>query len=67
MSHVQKLIDGISDLNSMPRVASQILTLVEDPKASMASLAEFVLFDPSVTAPVLKTCNSAYFGLPQAV
>jgi hypothetical protein len=32
MSHVQKLIDGISDLNPMPRVASQILTLVEDPK-----------------------------------
>jgi len=33
----------------------------------MASLAELVLFDPSVTAPVLKTCNSAYSGLPQAV
>jgi putative nucleotidyltransferase with HDIG domain len=67
MSHVQQLIDGISDLNPMPRVASQILTLVEDPNASTASLAELVLFDPSVTATVLKTCNSAYFGLPRRV
>lgn len=33
MSHVQKLIDGISDLNPMPRVASQILTLVENPQS----------------------------------
>lgn len=65
MSHVQKLINGISDLNLMPRVASRILTLVEDPEASMASLAELVLFDPPITALVLKTCNSAYFGLPR--
>jgi putative nucleotidyltransferase with HDIG domain len=51
----------------MPRVASQVLTLVQDPKASMASLAELVLFDPSLTATVLKTCNAAHFGLPRQV
>lgn len=67
MSRVTELIDGISELTPMPQVASQILTLVEDPNASMASLAELVRFDPSLTATVLKTCNAAYFGLPRRV
>jgi putative nucleotidyltransferase with HDIG domain len=67
MSRARELIDGISELTPMPRVASQILALVEDPKASMAGVAELVLFDPSLTTTVLKTCNAAYFGLPRRV
>lgn len=67
MSQVQQLLDGITELAPMPRVASQVLTLVQDPKASMAGLAELVLFDPSLTATVLKTCNAAHFGLPRRV
>ena len=67
MSQVQKLIDAIAELKPMPRVASQIMTLAEDPNASMASVAELVMFDPSITATVLKICNSAYFGLPRRV
>jgi putative nucleotidyltransferase with HDIG domain len=67
VSQVQQLLDGITELAPMPRVASQVLTLVQDPKASMASLAEVVLFDPSLTATVLKTCNAAHFGLPRRV
>lgn len=67
MSQVQQLLDGITELAPMPRVASQVLALVQDPKASLASLAELVLFDPSLTATVLKTCNAAHFGLPRQV
>lgn len=67
MSGIQKLIQEIETLKPMPQVANQILTIIEDPKSSTADVADIVLYDPALTANILKICNSAYYGLPRQV
>jgi len=61
------MVKGIKTLKPMPQVATQIMKIAEDPKSSMADAADLVIYDPSLTANVLKLCNSAYFGLSRKV
>jgi HD-like signal output (HDOD) protein len=41
------------------------MAVVDDPDSSMADIANVIQYDPIITASVLKTCNSAFFGLKQ--
>ena len=67
MSTINQMLKEIKSLKPMPQVATQIIKIAEDPKSSMADAAELVMYDPSLTANVLKLCNSAYFGLSRKV
>jgi putative nucleotidyltransferase with HDIG domain len=51
----------------VPPIATQILTLAENPDSSMAAIADLILHDPALTANLLKICNSAYYGFPRRV
>ncbi|MFH2065700.1 MAG: HDOD domain-containing protein [Pseudomonadota bacterium] len=62
MSTIKELIKEIHMLKPIPQIASQILSIIEDPSCSIADIADIVLYDPSTTANLLKICNSAYFG-----
>ncbi len=63
MSAIQELIKEIKNLKPVPAVVNQILEVVDNPDSSMAQIAEIIQYDPAVTASVLRTCNSVYFGL----
>ncbi|OGR22171.1 MAG: chemotaxis protein [Desulfobacterales bacterium RIFOXYA12_FULL_46_15] len=63
MSTIQALVKGIKLLKPIPPVIHQILEVVDRPDSSMAEVANIIQYDPAVTAGVLRTCNSAYFGL----
>lgn len=63
MTAIQELIKEIKNLKPIPAVINQILEKVDQPDSSMAEIAEIIQYDPAVTADVLRTCNSAYFGL----
>ncbi len=67
MSAIKEMLKEIKDLKPMPQVANQIMTIVEDPKSSITDVADLVIYDPSLTANLLKLCNSAYFALPRKV
>jgi len=67
MSAIKQLIKEINTLRPLPQVASQILAIVEDPTSSISDVAEIVLYDVSITANLLKICNSAYFSLPRRI
>jgi len=67
MTFLQTLIKEIKNLKPIPAVANQLLTLVDNPDSSMADIANVIQYDPVITATVLKTCNSAYFGLKNPV
>lgn len=67
MTFLQTLIKEIKDLKPIPAVVNQLLTLVDNPDSSMADIATVIQYDPVITANVLKTCNSAYFGLKNPV
>lgn len=63
MSAIQELVRDIKNLKPIPPIVHQILEVVDRPDSSMAEVANIIQYDPAVTASVLRTCNSAYFGL----
>ena len=63
MTTLQELIKEIKNLKPIPAVANQLLIVVDNPDSSMQDIANVIQYDPIMTANVLKTCNSAYFGL----
>lgn len=64
---VEKIILEINHLKPMPQVANKVMAIARNPKSSMQQLAEVITYDQVLTANLLKTCNSTYFGLPRKV
>lgn len=67
MTNLDDIINGIDTLKPIPPVAAQIMALAEDEYSSMSDIADLVIHDPSITASLLKICNSAYFGLTRQI
>ncbi len=63
MNPIQELVKEIKNIKPVPSVIHQILEVVDTPDSSMADVARIIQYDPAVTADVLRTCNSAFFGL----
>jgi putative nucleotidyltransferase with HDIG domain len=67
MSAIDGLIKEIKSLKPIPQITHQIMAIVEDPKASLSDVADIIMYDPIITANLLRTCNSAYFNLPRQI
>lgn len=67
MSAIKELIKEIDNLKPIPAVVNQIMAVAEDPNSSAADIAEMVLYDPVITANILRLCNSSYYALPRRV
>ncbi|MEO1008091.1 MAG: HDOD domain-containing protein [Planctomycetota bacterium] len=50
-------------LPSLPATAIRVLEISADPECSVRELAETIRFDQGLTAKILKTVNSSFFGL----
>ncbi len=67
MIAVEEIIGTIKELPPFPSVAAQALKILEDPGAGVDDVIAIVEYDQSITANVLKICNSAYYGLTREV
>lgn len=65
MTAIQTLIKEIRNLTPVPAVIHPLLEAVDRPDTDMGQIAEIIQYDPALTASVLRTSNSAYFGLKQ--
>ncbi|MCG8549671.1 MAG: HDOD domain-containing protein [Desulfobacterales bacterium] len=65
MTSLQILIKEIKNLKPIPAVVTSLLGVVDDPGASMQDITKIIQYDPAITAELLRTANSAYFGLKQ--
>lgn len=63
MTSLQRLLKEIQNLKPIPAVTNQLLAAVDNPGSSMETIAQVIQYDPVITASILKTCNTAYFGL----
>ena len=63
MNAIQEIVKGIKNLKPIPMVMHQILDTADNPECSIQDIARIIQYDPAITASVLKTCNSAFFGL----
>ncbi len=64
---IEKIISTVERLPPFPLVALKVVAMARDENVSIKQIAEIVQYDPSITANVLKWCNSPYFGLRQKV
>jgi putative nucleotidyltransferase with HDIG domain len=67
MNSLKEILNRIDRLAPIPPIAGQLVTLAEDPDSALSEIADLVIHDPAITANLLKTCNSAYFGLSRKV
>ena len=67
MPDLKDIVRQIDQLEPVPPVATQILELAEEPDSALSEIADLIINDPAITANLLKTCNSAYFGLNRKV
>lgn len=58
-----ELAFALKALRPLPDVAHRVLRIVQDPEYDVGELTGVVFSDPSLTARVLRLCNSAHSGL----
>jgi putative nucleotidyltransferase with HDIG domain len=64
---VEQIINDIDHLEPIPAVANQILELTQNPDVNIGDVAALITHDAAITANILKTVNSAYFGLKRKI
>lgn len=65
--HLDKLLKQPSALPSAPKVVRQLIESFQDPEVDPMRVASLIEEDPVLTARLLKTANSAFFGLSRNV
>jgi putative nucleotidyltransferase with HDIG domain len=64
---VQRSIEAISNLPTLPAVLTRVLDTVFDPNTSALELGELIAADQSLSANLLQIVNSAYYGFPKQI
>ncbi len=64
---VERLFSRIGEVSSLPAVALQIMELADDPKTEAQDLLDAVRGDPALAMRLMRTVNSAYYGLQEKV
>ena len=67
MKDIKEIIQKIDNLKPMPQVAQKIMSIAQAPSSSLSDLSEIIIYDQSLTANLLRICNSAHFALPREV
>jgi len=67
MTDLNEIVEQIDLLEPIPPIAAQIMALAQDPNSSLSKIADLIRNDPALTANLLRTCNSVYFGLSRQV
>lgn len=62
MSRAKRVAEKVGDLPALPEVAMQVMNLVQNPTATAGALEKVILNDQALTAKVLRTANSAFYG-----
>jgi putative nucleotidyltransferase with HDIG domain len=59
---IDMLLDRIDKLPAAPRVMPRLLNALSEPETDLDEIVDLVALDTVLTAKLLRTCNSAYFG-----
>lgn len=64
MTSASEIVARTDRLPAMPAVYYRVKQSIDDPKGSIAKVAEAMMTDPAMTARVLRIVNSPYYGYP---
>ncbi len=59
----EEILACLEEMPPVAPVALRVMQLVDDPNSSAADLARVISRDQALTAKVLRTCNSSFYGL----
>jgi len=62
-----KAMADLGDVPAFPRSVTRVLDALRDPESSLAEIAEAISWDPGLVMRLLRTVNSAAFGLRRQV
>lgn len=65
--NVRIKLERLRDLPTIPHIMSEVLHAIEDPDISAARLAKIMEKDQALTAKILKTANSPYYGFVRRI
>jgi putative nucleotidyltransferase with HDIG domain len=63
----ESVLQSITELPPFPIVFQRTLQLISDSKSSIQDIVDVIQFDQSITASILRLCNSSYFGLRREI
>lgn len=61
------LVKSIVDLPTLPQVITTLMSMLDDPKASVRDINNIMGKDQTLVAKILKIVNSAFYGIPTRV
>lgn len=67
MSRIDEILAVAESAPPFPKVAQQVMKMLNDENTKASDLAGVIQYDASITANILKTCNAAYYGLSRKV
>ncbi|MGD9309466.1 MAG: HDOD domain-containing protein, partial [Desulfosarcina sp.] len=67
MLSLDELLKESERIEPVPQVIHQLMALVDDPEVPISEVSELILYEPVVTANLLKLANSSAFGFKKKV
>ena len=67
MPTLDQLLKESERIEPVPQVVHQLMAMVDDPEAPVSEITELILYEPVVTANLLKVANSAAMGLKRRI
>lgn len=67
MKDTESLVKSIVDLPTIPQVITSLMTLLDDPQASIRDINNIMGKDQALVAKILKLVNSAFYAIPARV
>ena len=67
MLSIEQLLKESERIEPVPQVVHQLMELAQDPETPISEITDLILYEPVVTANLLKLANSAAFGLKRKV
>ncbi len=67
MPDIEKELQEVTELISLPEIYLKIRRLLDDEHADIEDFAEVVVVDPNLSARLLRVVNSAYYSFPEPI
>ena len=64
---LEQIVERVTEMPRLPDTASRLIQVINNPASSVEQIVDIIRYDPTVTADLLRLCNSAYFGLVRRV
>ena len=62
LNPAERYLNGVASLPPAPILVTELLALFREPDRDVDQVVQLISYEPSLTAQILRTCNSAFFA-----